>query len=121
MIHALRDDDRGVATVLGLALATVIAGAGMVTLGVVAVAVTHQRAAVAADLAAIAAAAHGCDAARQVAVAQGAISVSCSDDDGDAVVTVALSPPELLERLARWTGHDAPVIASSSRAGRAYG
>lgn len=121
MIRAIRRDDRGVATVLGLALATAIAGAGVVVLAIVALSVTHQRAAVAADLAALAAVAQGCEAARHVALAQGAMSVTCSRQGGDAVVTVALPPPELLRRVAGWTGHDAPVIASSSRAGSPYG
>lgn len=118
---SIRRDDRGVATVLGLALAIVIAGAGAVVIAVVALAVTHQRASVAADLAALAGAARGCDAALLVAKAQGAVSVSCSVRGGDVTTTVALPAPEFLRRIARWTGHEAPVVASSSRAGVAYG
>lgn len=117
----IRRDDRGVATVMGLALAVALGGSGIVVMGIVSVAVTHQRASVAADLSAIAGAARGCEAARRVAVAQGAVSVACNSHDGDAVVTVALPAPEFLERIAGWTGHEPPVIASSSRAGTAYG
>jgi hypothetical protein len=93
--------------------------AGTVISGLVSVSVTHQRAAVAADLAALAAASQGCDAAERVARAQGAIGVACASGDVDAVVTVALPAPAMLERLAAWSGHEAPVIASSARAGLA--
>lgn len=110
-------EDRGVATVLGLALGAVLIAAGLVVAAVVSLAVSHQRAAVAADLAALAAAGHGCAAAEQVAVAQGAVGVVCEHDGIDAVVTVVMPAPEMLVRLARWTGHEAPVIPSSSRAG----
>ena len=78
MMTARWREDRGVATVLGIALAFVVMASGLVILAIVALTVGHQRAAVAADLAALAAAAHGCDVAEQVARAQGAISVACS-------------------------------------------
>jgi hypothetical protein len=51
-------------------------------------------------------------------VAQGAVSVACRTDGGDAVVTVAVPAPEFLARVARWSGHEAPVLASTARAGR---
>ena len=117
MVNSRWREDRGVATVLGIALAFVVMASGLVVLAVVALTVGHQRAAVAADLAALAAAAHGCDVAEQVARAQGAISVACSLQGSDAVVTVALPAPEMLGRLAQWTGREAPVIPSASRAG----
>jgi secretion/DNA translocation related TadE-like protein len=112
-------DDQGVATLLGLALALVLAGAGVVISGLVAVHVTHQRASVAADLAALAAAARGCDVADRVARAHGAIPMACAVEGSDAVVTVALPAPALLARLASWAGREAPVVPSSSRAGTA--
>lgn len=110
-------DDRGVGTVLGMAMGVVLLAAGSVIGGVVAIAIGHQRASVAADLAAVAAAAHGCADAERVAVAQGAVAVACRAEGMDAVVTVAMPAPEFLGRVARWTGHEAPVLASTSRAG----
>jgi len=110
-------DDRGVGTVLGLALGVVLLAAGAVVACLVSIAVGHQRAAVTADLAALAAASHGCADAERVAWAQGAITVACRTDGVDAVVTVAMPAPEFLDRLARWSGHEAPVMASSARAG----
>lgn len=104
---------------LGVMLGTALLGAGAVVSGLVSISVTHQRAAVAADLAALAAATQGCDAAERVARAQGAIGVACNSDGVDAVVTVALPAPALLERLAVWSGHEAPAIATSARAGLA--
>ena len=109
--------DRGVGTVLGLALGLVLLASGAVVCALVAITVGHQRAAVAADLTAVAAAARGCAEAQRVAVGQGAVSVACRTEGGDAVVTVAIPAPEFLARLARWSGHEAPVLASTSRAG----
>jgi secretion/DNA translocation related TadE-like protein len=116
---AVHDDDRGVGTVLGVMLGAILLAAGVVAGALVSVSVGHQRASVAADLAALAAASHGCDAAEAVARAQGAVGVTCSAEGADAVVTVALPPPVMLQRIAAWTGHEAPAIASSARAGRA--
>jgi len=110
--------DRGVGTVLGLALGLVLLASGAVVWALVAITVGHQRAAVAADLSAVAAATRGCAEAERVAVAQGAVSVACRTEGGDAVVTVAVPAPEFLARLARWSGHEAPVLASTARAGR---
>ena len=113
--------DRGVGTVLGLALGLVLLASGAVVWALVAITVGHQRAAVAADLTAVAAATHGCADAERVAVAQGAVSVTCRTEEGDAVVTVAVPAPEFLARLARWSGNEAPVLASTSRAGQLSG
>lgn len=112
-------DDRGVGTILGMAMGMALVAAGAVVMGLVSISVGHQRAAVAADLAAVAAAAHGCPDAERVARAQGAITVACDTDGIDAVVTVAMPAPEFLSRLASWAGREAPVLASSSRAGLA--
>lgn len=121
MRRACWQDDRGVGTVLGLALGCVLLSSGLVIGGLVSVAVGHQRAAVTADLAALAAASHGCRDAERVAWAQGAITVHCRVDGIDAIVTVAMPAPEMLVRLARWSGREAPVLASSARAGLASG
>ena len=109
--------DHGVGTVLGLALGLVLLASGAVVCALVAITVGHQRAAVAADLTAVAAAARGCAEAQRVAVGQGAVSVACRTEGGDAVVTVAIPAPDFLARLARWSGHEAPVLVSTSRAG----
>ena len=113
--------DAGVGTVLGLVLASVLLGAGAVIHALVSVSVTHQRAAVAADLAAVAAMTQDCAGAERVARAQGAISFACDVSGGDAVVTVAIPAPGILTRLATWAGQEPPVIASSSRAGHSGG
>jgi secretion/DNA translocation related TadE-like protein len=114
-------DDRGVGTMLGLALGLILLAAGAVVGSLVAIAVGHQRAAVSADLAALTAASHGCVDAERVARAQGAVTVDCRTDGIDAVVTVAMPAPDFLVRIARWSGREAPVLASSARAGLASG
>lgn len=114
-------EDRGVGTVLGMALGLVLIASGAVIGGLVAITVGHQRASVAADLAALAAAAHGCADAERVALAQGALTVACRTEGMDAFVTVAMPAPDWLERVAEWTGHEAPALASTSRAGVASG
>ena len=121
MIASRLRDDRGVGTVLGMSLGLVLLAAGAVMGGLVAISVGHQRAAVAADLAALAAAAHGCADAERVALAQGALTVACRTEGADAFVTVAMPAPEWLVRVAEWTGHEAPALASTSRAGLASG
>lgn len=119
MIASLLRDDRGVGTVWGLSLGLVLLAAGAVIGALVAITVGHQRAAVAADLAALAAAAHGCPDAERVAFAQGALTVACRTEGVDAVVTVAMPAPDWLARVAQWSGHEAPALASTSRAGLA--
>ena len=110
-------DDRGVGTLLGMVLALVLMGAGMIVAGVVSATVAHQRAAVAADLAALAAASRDCDHGERVARAQGAVLFACERDGAEAVVTVGIPAPPLLDRLARWSGQESPALASTSRAG----
>lgn len=114
-------DDTGVATVLGIAFAVVLLAAGIVLSGLTSIYVAHQRASVAADLAALGGASGGCATAQRVAVAHGAIGVSCSLEGMDAIVTVALPAPDMLNRVARWTGREAPVIVATARAGVAVG
>jgi secretion/DNA translocation related TadE-like protein len=120
MVRASRlADDRGVGTVLGVVLGAVLLCAGTVISSLVSISVTHQRASVAADLAALAAASQDCEAAERVARAQGAVGVACSTSGIDAVVTVAMPAPAMLSTIASWSGHEAPVIASAARAGLA--
>ena len=114
-------DDRGIGTVLGISLGLVLLAAGSVIGGLVGISVGHQQAAVAADLAALAAAAHGCAYAERVARAQGALTVACRTDGIDAVVTVAMPAPGWLVRVAEWSGHEAPALASTAAIPRAVG
>jgi secretion/DNA translocation related TadE-like protein len=110
-------DDRGVGTLLGMVLALALLGAGLTVVAIVSITVTRQRATVAADLAALAAVTQGCEAAVRVAQAQGAASVTCRDEGGDAVVSVGMPAPPILTRFAEWTGNEVPVMSSASRAG----
>ena len=98
--------DAGVATVLVLSMASVLVLVGAVTSGLAAVAVARQRAASAADLSALAAAAStlegpevACDRARRLATRTGARLASCTVD-GDVVQVVAeVRPPGAIGRL----------------------
>lgn len=118
---AIGRDDRGVGTVLGVMMGTILLGAGIVVSALVSIAVAHQRASVAADLAALAAASQGCPAAERVALAQGALGVACFVDGVDVIVTVAIPAPVMLERVASWSGREAPAVAGTARAGPASG
>jgi secretion/DNA translocation related TadE-like protein len=95
-----RRDDAGAATVLVLALCSVVLLAGSVAAGLGAVAVARHRAASAADLAALAAAARvlegrdaACAAATRTARAAGATVRSCRLEGWEAVVEAAVVPP----------------------------
>jgi secretion/DNA translocation related TadE-like protein len=114
-----RDAGSGTLWVVGLvALVGTLAG---VVLLLGAVAVARHRAATAADLAALAAAARlplepaaACPAARRVAVAHGARLASCGTPDGVvADVTVALDLARVLPN--RWAR--LPPLTVSARAG----
>lgn len=98
--------ERGVATVMVLSLAAVLVLFGAVASALAAVAVARQRAASAADLSALAAAAVtlegpevACDRARRLASRTGARVSSCSVE-GDVVRVVAeVRPPGAIGRL----------------------
>jgi secretion/DNA translocation related TadE-like protein len=103
--------------VLALGLITVILGLAGVGASVVTVIATRHQADAAADLAALAAAAHAlegesaaCDAARHITRAQHVMLVSCRLESLDAVVEVALRPPG---RVGQWG-----VAHGKARAGR---
>jgi len=102
----MRHSDRGVGTALALSMCGVLLTVGYVVTGVVAMAATQHRAAAAADLSALAGAGAAqrrhpaCDAADEVADANGARLVSCEDDAGVVTVEVAAASPPLLGR--RW-------------------
>lgn len=109
MTRGARSADReaGVATVLVLGLALVLAAIAVAVTAVGAVLVTRQRAATAADLAALAVAGRGldgepvaCEAGRRIAEAHGARLRACDvADDLDATVRVAVLPPGRLGAL----------------------
>jgi secretion/DNA translocation related TadE-like protein len=98
--------DRGIGTTLALSMCGVLLTVGYIVSGVVAMAATQHRAAAAADLSALAgagAAQHrhpACEAASEVAAANGARLVSCQEVAGVVTVKVAAASPPLLGR--RW-------------------
>ena len=109
--------DEGSATVYVLALVAVVWLAGLVVLLTAHVAVARTRAATAADLGALAGAAHvvdgtACTVARSVVRAQDAELASCRLDGSDVrvLVRVALGPP-----LSRF-----PPAEARARAGPAH-
>lgn len=106
-------DDRGSGTLLGLLAALLVMCGGAVAWSFAGLAVTHQRASVSADLAAIAAAQSGCSAAQRVAEANGATLEECSLEGSDAVVAVSVPGPRALMRL----GLPAVRMSGSARAG----
>jgi secretion/DNA translocation related TadE-like protein len=101
-----RDDDRGAATVLVLAMAGVLVFVGAAGLVVVAMVVAHRAAQSAADLAAIAGARgvaeghDGCAAAAVVAEANRARLVSCAVTGRDVAVRVDVAGPHWLGQTA---------------------
>jgi len=116
----VRSDDRGSATVLVLALCTVLVLAGTVASALGAVAVARHRAAAAADLASLAAASRvvegtdvACAAARRVAARADAVVTSCRLEGWDAVVEAAVRPPGAVGRLG--------VTTARARAGPVHG
>jgi secretion/DNA translocation related TadE-like protein len=103
--------DRGSATVLVLALCSVVVLAATVAAALGAVAVARHRAAAAADLAALAAAARAaegeraaCAAAHRVAALSGADLVGCVLAGGDAEVSTQVRPAGALGRLGSARG-----------------
>lgn len=102
--------DRGSATVWVLAVAVVLAAAGVVVSLVLGVVLAHRRALSAADLSALAAAERlsgtpwrACEAASVVARANGAALVACDVQGDTVVVTVAVHRVPPLVPPARGT------------------
>lgn len=108
-------DDRGSGTLLGMLAAMLMLCGGLIAWCIAGLAVAHQRASVAADLGALAAARAGCVAATRVVQSNGGGVDSCSEMGGDAIVAVSVPGPQFLERLGL-----SPVrVRSSARAGPA--
>lgn len=103
--------------VLALACALLALGGTLAVLG--AVAVSRHRAAAAADLAALAGAAHlaegqvrACQAARRITRAQAAVLLECTSDGTTLFVLAAVRPPGPLGALgvARARSRAGPVV-----------
>jgi secretion/DNA translocation related TadE-like protein len=115
--------ERGSGTVLVLLAAALL----MTTLGVLIAAarvgLVQQRAAIAADAAALGAATRSgsdrdrCTAAGVAATANGARLTRCAPSDADVVVSVEARLPEGL----RWLGHPVPASARAGPADRGTG
>lgn len=120
--------ERGSATVAALALVLVLVAAGTAALGIAQFALARQRAATAADLAALAGATwlldlpgRACDQAGRVARDNGARVDSCRAGDPAGrlvvVVTVSRDPPPLMAAVARLAGQEAPRVRAVGQAG----
>jgi len=94
-------------------MALVLIASGTVCWALVAMTTAHQRAAVSADLAGLAAAQSGCEAAAAVASANAARLDQCALRGGDAMVVVSVDAPSMLGPL-RIT---LPRPSASARAG----
>jgi len=109
------NDERGAATVLAMALASVLLLVGLGCAWTGAVVAAHRRAQSAADLAALAgaqalqAAEDPCAAAGQVAAANQARTVWCEVDGEDVIVAVRVAGPGLAGRT--------PSVVAEARAG----
>lgn len=110
--------DQGSASVLGVFLVIVMSVIAFAALGLVQLALAHQRAMSAADLAASTAYVEGCVRAAQIAKSNGAHLTHCDLADAgndDVRVTAVVDTPALIVRLL---GPIAPAgIAASSKAG----
>ena len=110
--------DRGSASVLGVFLILALSIIAVAALGLVQLALAHQRAMSAADLSATAAYIESCARAAQIAQANGAYLAHCDlagAGNDDVLVTAVVDTPVLIVRLL---GPFAPTgIAASSKAG----
>ena len=112
--------DEGVATVLALALASILLLVGLGAMGVGALAVTRQRAVTVADVAAVAGAqaiVDPCAQAAAIVAENRMVAVSCQLDGGDVVVEVSTDVPPVVGRLLGLLGRSTPEVRASARAG----
>ena len=119
-------DDRGVATVVALALAGLLVAVAIGGLVVGELVLVRQRTATTADLAALAAAGRllagagageACGRALVVARAGGADLVGCEVVGLEATVTVASDPPPLVRRVLVGSGRSQARVTVRARAG----
>lgn len=116
----MRSADRGSATILTVALISVLMSCGVVGLAVVQAALVTAQVQMAADLAALAGAqdtGDPCGASALVAKANGAVITGCRIDGPDVVVAVTMPAPALVERMALAAGRPSPVVSAQARAG----
>ena len=112
--------DRGAAMVWSLALTSLLLTAGLAAAGVGALAVTRQRVATVADVAAVAGAqafVDKCAHAVASVEANGMTAVSCELDGADVIVEVSTSAPAVVHRLFGILGRSAAEVRASARAG----
>lgn len=115
-------DERGSATVLGLILILVCLLVGVLAVSLGELAGARARLSAAADLAALAGAAHDlqgdqCAAAARVAALGRADLVACELNGEDVAVTVSGEVPGIVARIMGAAGEDPPTIAVRARAG----
>lgn len=113
--------DRGAATAWSLALVSLLLLVGLAATGVGAVAVTRQRAATVADVAAVTgaqAAVDPCAEAAAVVESNGMVTVSCDRDGDDVVVEVSAPVPPSVSRLLGLLGRSVLDVRASARAGQ---
>ena len=106
--------DRGSGTLLGLVASLLLLSGGAIAGAITSLTATHQRASVAADLSALAAAQAGCHEAARVAILNGGVVVSCDIEGSDAIVEVEFPGPSVLSRL----GVQNIRVSASARAGQ---
>jgi secretion/DNA translocation related TadE-like protein len=112
--------DRGAATIWALALTNALLLIGLAAAGVASLAVSRQRVATVADVAAVAAAqavGDPCAEAGASVAANGMVLEACATDGTDIVVVVSTEATGVARRLLGLVGRAAPVITASARAG----
>ena len=112
--------ERGAATVWSLALVNVLLLVGLGAAAVGALAVTRQRAATVADVAALAGAQavlDPCADAVAIVEANGMAAVSCELDAADVLVEVRAEASPVVSRLFALLGRTVPEVRASARAG----
>ena len=112
--------ERGAATVWSLALVNVLLLVGLGAAAVGALAVTRQRAATVADVAAVAGAqalVDACVDAVAIVEANGMATVACQLDGVDVVIEVRAEAPPVVSRLFGLLGRSVPEVRATARAG----
>jgi secretion/DNA translocation related TadE-like protein len=112
--------ERGAATVWALALVNIVLLVGLCSATVGAFAVTRQRVATVADVAALVGAqaiSDPCVSAGASAAANGMAMVGGVVDGADVIVQVSAAAPPVARRLLALLGHSAPDVTASARAG----
>jgi secretion/DNA translocation related TadE-like protein len=106
--------------VWSLALVNVLLLLGLIAAAVGSLAVTRQRAATVADVAAVAgaqASVDPCAEAARIVAANGMATASCASDGIDVVVEVSAAAPPVVSRLLGLLGRSVPEVRVSARAG----